>query len=511
VPVVPQARVRPMTRRSPPTAARGRPADGAQRLDPRLERVLLAASDWVVLLGADARVAAVRCRDAALGERLARAWNGRLFIDTVTVESRPKVIQLLSGGEQDAVTVPRHVNQVLEDGLELPVQYGATPLPADEAAGGPGWLLTARDLRDTMNVQRRLVEAQQTMERDHWRFREAETRYRSLFQSSVEAILVAEGAGLRIAEANPAAQAMLDGARGRKARLVGSALAGLFAPEAAEPLAAAAASARSIGRHDRIHLRLAGGEAPVAVSMASFQQDGTSYLLVRLLPEGESAPDAASARRNPQRDKPRLPALESAEAAYVRGASDALCFTDAAGRIVSANRAFVRLAQLTAQAAALGEPLDRWLGRSGVELQVLLANLREGGSPGLLATEMRGELGLVTAVEVSACTLESAAPAAFAFSLRDVGRRLAPGEQSLPRVPASVRQLSELVGRVPLKQIVSETSDLIEKLSIEAALQMTRDNRALAAQMLGLSRQSLYVKLRRFGLGGLGAGDAEEP
>jgi hypothetical protein len=29
--------------------------------------------------------------------------------------------------------------------------------------------------------------------------------------------------------------------------------------------------------------------------------------------------------------------------------------------------------------------------------------------------------------------------------------------------------------------------------------------------MLGLSRQSLYVKLRRFGLGGLGAGDAEEP
>ena len=35
------------------------------------------------------------------------------------------------------------------------------------------------------------------------------------------------------------------------------------------------------------------------------------------------------------------------------------------------------------------------------------------------------------------------------------------------------------------------------------------DNRALAAQFLGLSRQSLYVKLRRYGLGDLGsdAGD----
>jgi transcriptional regulator PpsR len=170
---------------------------------------------------------------------------------------------------------------------------------------------------------------------------------------------------------------------------------------------------------------------------------------------------------------------------------------------VQANRAFARLAQIGSERQAEGEPLDRWLGRSGVELQVLLTNLRDGGSPGLLATELRGTLGLQTSVEVAASALTGPS-ARYAFSLRDTGRRLAPGEEALPKVPSSVKQLSELVGRVPLKQIVAETSDLIEKLSIEAALQMTRDNRALAAQMLGLSRQSLYVKLRRFGMGGLG-------
>jgi DNA-binding NtrC family response regulator len=63
-----------------------------------------------------------------------------------------------------------------------------------------------------------------------------------------------------------------------------------------------------------------------------------------------------------------------------------------------------------------------------------------------------------------------------------------------------VGQLSELVGRVPMKDIVGETTDLIEQLCIEAALDLTRDNRAAAAEMLGLSRQSLYVKLRRYGL-----------
>jgi DNA-binding NtrC family response regulator len=47
-------------------------------------------------------------------------------------------------------------------------------------------------------------------------------------------------------------------------------------------------------------------------------------------------------------------------------------------------------------------------------------------------------------------------------------------------------------------------------LCIEAALQMTHGNRASAAQLLGLSRQSLYVKLNRFGMGGQGGGDTDD-
>jgi hypothetical protein len=73
-----------------------------------------------------------------------------------------------------------------------------------------------------------------------------------------------------------------------------------------------------------------------------------------------------------------------------------------------------------------------------------------------------------------------------------------------------VGELTELVGRVPLKDIVSETTDLIEQLCIEAALQMTQGNRASAAQLLGLSRQSLYVKLNRFGLAGGATPDLDE-
>jgi DNA-binding NtrC family response regulator len=67
-------------------------------------------------------------------------------------------------------------------------------------------------------------------------------------------------------------------------------------------------------------------------------------------------------------------------------------------------------------------------------------------------------------------------------------------------MPRTVEQLTELVGRMPLKDIVRESTDLIERQCIEAALSFTSNNRASAAEILGLSRQSLYSKLHRHGL-----------
>ena len=64
----------------------------------------------------------------------------------------------------------------------------------------------------------------------------------------------------------------------------------------------------------------------------------------------------------------------------------------------------------------------------------------------------------------------------------------------------SVAELSYLVGRMPMKDIVNETTEMIERMCIQSALELTHNNRASAAEMLGLSRQSLYVKLRRFGI-----------
>ena len=48
-----------------------------------------------------------------------------------------------------------------------------------------------------------------------------------------------------------------------------------------------------------------------------------------------------------------------------------------------------------------------------------------------------------------------------------------------------------------LPELLRDTVDLVERHFIEAALVLTGDNRTAAAELVGLSRQSLYIKLRR--------------
>jgi transcriptional regulator PpsR len=236
----------------------------------------------------------------------------------------------------------------------------------------------------------------------------------------------------------------------------------------------------------------------VMVSASTFRQEGGLLVLVRLeVAPGEGDTSAITDART------RLLKV-------VDGVPDAFVVTDAEGRVVTANAAFLDMVQLTSEEQARGESLDRWLGRQGVEFEVLLATLRTRGAVRLYASTLRGALGGQTEAEISAVAVLHAGQSSFGFSIRDVGPRLRPPARIGDGATRSVEQLTELIGRVPLKDLVREATDAIERLCIEAALDLTGDNRASAAEMLGLSRQSLYVKLRRYGLGDLGADESAE-
>ncbi len=141
-----------------------------------------------------------------------------------------------------------------------------------------------------------------------------------------------------------------------------------------------------------------------------------------------------------------------------------------------------------------------------------MSNLREHGSVRRFSTIIRDELGGTTAVDVSGAHFNTEEPdgAVFGFSIRE-GQR-SETHQAIPRSDGAQlpTQFAELVGRVPLKELVRDTADIIEKMCIEAALRMTDNNRASAADMLGLSRQSLYLKLRRYDIADFNPDDEQE-
>ena len=453
-------------------------------LDVDTTATLLAASaDVALVVDRKGRICDLSFGSDELAMALDGEWQGQPWLDTVTIESRPKVETLLKGADADQPVRWRQLNHGTADGASVPVMYTAVKI------GDDGRMLAiGRDLRPMATLQQRLIEAEQSLERDYSRLRHAETRYRLLFQVASEPVLIIDSTTEKVVDANPAAAQLL-GETVR--RLVGRGFPEGFDAESTRALAELLATVRATGRGDEVRVRLASGERSFLAAASLFRQDNSSHFLLRLSPlRGDStlAP-AANASARLAEVMERLP--------------DGLVVTAPDGRILTANRSFLDLVQLATEEQARNESLERWLGRPGVDLGVLIANLRQHGSVRLFATTVRGEYGATAEVEISAVSVPDAVQPCLGFTIRDVGRRRAGEVRALRELPRSVEQLTELVGRVSLKDLVRETTDVIERLCIEAALDLTRDNRASAAEMLGLSRQSLYVKLRRYGLGDL--------
>jgi transcriptional regulator PpsR len=405
------------------------------------------------------------------------SWLGRPWVDTVAQDSRSKVEAMLRETAGKAAPRWRHLNHPSGAG-HVPVLYSAVRV------GHEGRLVAfGRDLRPLSELQQRLVDAQQSLEQDYSRMRRVEMRYRLLFQMSAEAVLVLDAATLKVTEANPAAQQLFGEAA---KRLPTRGLAQAFDAPGAEAVQALLNAVRVAGRADGVRARLADGGREVVVNASLFREEHSALFLVRV------TSDASATELSKTRSK-LLDLVQSAPDGFVVIGTDS--------RIITANAAFLELAQLPNEEAARGEALDRWFGRQGVDLDVLITNLRQRGSVRLFATVMRGEYGSEADVEVSAVSVNNGGQPCYGLAIRSIGRRMtaeAPGE-----LPHSVEHLTELVGRVSLKELVRQSTDVIERLCIEAALKMTGDNRASAAEMLGLSRQSFYVKLRRYGLGDL--------
>jgi transcriptional regulator PpsR len=344
-------------------------------------------------------------------------------------------------------------------------------------------LMLGRDLRPIAEVQQQLVAAQLALEKDYESQREVDTRYRVLMEVARDPIMLVSMSNGRIVDLNPAAALLLGGS---KAELTGAAIAQEFEGRRRGELLEHMGALGGTEAGGPIEVLARRSQRRLMMATTVFRAAGERILLCQI--------DVA--------DKSRGTSDELAEnlSRLFHEGVDGVLFTDAEGTIKAANEAFLNLTDAASMSMVRGRSFGDFLVRGAVDLRMLIDNVKRMGTLRVYSTRLTTDFSGQVAVEISASWLNDRPKPVLGMIIRDASRADAMRRPAFTATEDGARNMVELVGSSTLRDIVAETTDVIEKMCIETALELTRNNRVAAADMLSLSRQSLYVKLRKFGL-----------
>jgi len=449
------------------------------KVDDLIENV----ADLAVVLGPGDVVEgiSVNANSASLGSL--DHWVGREFSTFLTEESREKFAarRALMQESPGAMGRPLELNHVDNARWEFPIRYTVHTLSDSESV-----LLIGRDMQPIAEVQQRLVKEQQARERDQQKLRRGETFFRVVLEASETPMVLVDPESGRIHDVNTAGASLL----GTKTDMLeGNAFSQCFEgrrrSEFMDALQAAASS-EEVRSLDLIARR---NGREIGLIPQYFRAAGELFLLCRLSSMDEEQAGGSEVTQS-------LAALFSAT-------SDAIVMTDSKGVIRDANEAFLILTDAAQLRDVKEKSLGDFLVRGAVDLKLILDASMKKGRMRSYAAQISSVVGTRATVDISAARLrQRGGDLGFGFIIRDVTQSEAvdtdPGAAAVSE--DAMRNVMDLVGTASLKELVSATSDVVEKMCIETALQLSGNNRVAAAEMLGLSRQSLYVKLRKYGI-----------
>ena len=408
------------------------------------------------------------------------SFKGMDLRNTLMVDSVSKFNARL--GEMEQVNGRARMIEVTHvssgDYPEFPVRYSF-----HSVADGTGILMLGRDMRTIAEMQQQLVNAQISLEKNYEARREHDLRFRVLMAWLEDAVIFVSLSDRLVQDCNPAALSMF-GKSGNQ--LIGSAFDQLFEDGAKEQVTERLVSLARDETHSQVSLKPRGSGQTVSVSPMVFRIGGEQLLLCRI-----SSSTGTTLKSDSLQDN--LSGL------YDRG-MDAIVFVSSSGDILSANGAFLTLTDVAQASAIKGRSVADFLGRGGVDMKVMLENAARSGTMRVYTTKVIGEYGGERAVEISITHLTTGAEPVFALVLRDTSRIDGARAETQQLGEVDMQSVIELIGSQSLRDIVAKTTDVVEKMCIETAVELTSNNRVAAAEMLGLSRQSLYVKLRKYGL-----------
>lgn len=400
------------------------------------------------------------------------SWRGRSWSETIPPEGVDQVARAMKASLESGESLCFRVRQQFPSGREFSIEYTTVSLGENS-----GLVAIGRSLEWLSDLQSRLVATQKAREQDFWKLRDIESRYRALLDASDEAVALVRASTMRVIEANVMA-----------ARALGLVPGSEFLPDLSardrKQFENSLELVRSQGRAPSIVLHLDDRSRwTLGASYVTRESDAIYLLRMSSLDEEGVCPKDVY---NLEQVLWRFP--------------DALVIVDRGGTILKANPAFLDLAQIGAESVVVGQSLGRWLSFPGEDLSAILGHVQWHGAVKMLRCRLEGELGTVIEVELSAVGDRSQRPRHIGLLMRDLGAR-----ESRPEQRAAAFELADLDGvggslPASLEAVLRASVETVERRYIEEALAKHGGNKTLAAKRLGLSRQTLHVKLNKYRL-----------
>jgi transcriptional regulator PpsR len=395
----------------------------------------------------------------------AQDWVGRPWADTVSADTRAKIDALLNEVARTGLARRREINHPLNDSASVAIAYTAVRL----GHGGPV-LAVGRDLRAIGAIQERFLEAQREMERGYWRVRQAEARYRLLFQVATDAVLMVDSERRVILEANPAAVEMFECTA---EQLMSRDLTQFFLLPYRQALNDLMATVCQSGQPAEIRARLAGRTTVTSVAVTPLRTDDLHRLLVRV--RLVDMPGSASD-------------LSATISRLVDSSSDGVLVSDPAGHVLLANPAFLRLVRLNTELDVKGRPLTDWVGISDEDFVHLLQQVRREGLAQRMSSRVVTADAQVFPVEITAALLTEGDRECIGFTIHQA---LDAAGARLEGLQAAVSDLANRIGQTPLPELLRQAALLLEQHLIGVAMERTREDTAAAARLLGIPEQRI--------------------
>lgn len=430
-------------------------------------------SDIYIILDFEGKIEEIEVFERLSKKNIIIDTNKKNIFDIITDESVPKIKKYINLVSKSKKELPKfiEINHLSKDKLNsYPISYSLKKIDKNFL------IMIGKDLQEISEIQRKLVSSQLQLEKEYEKYKEFDTKYKILLNHSDEAIIIFDKNNGNIKDINIQAKKML------KIQLNDKKTLNFF-------------NLLKNSKNKKFREGIISHSKTSSTFKVRTKKNKKLILKPIIFRTGNELVILCKIKANKKLRKISNNFSENISHFY-NFSPDSIVFLTEKGVILDANDSLIQICNVTSLNDLVGKSFSDLIEKGTTDLNIICEETLKQGKIKNFQCRLITAQGLPFNTNIATCSIQSEKKKIIVISIRIENNIDKNSNQS----EKNNENLLSLVGSAPLKTLVSESSDVVEKICIETALKITRNNKAAAADLLEISRQSLYVKLEKYNL-----------